>query len=64
MSDKPNAATERIEPQTRFYLIFEEMEKVGADVSPSAEELDEIDRVSRMAHDVDGEEPPFFMTST
>jgi len=56
---------ENQEPQARFYLIFDELAKVGAtSVSDvNLEEFDEIEQVRQMVTEVT-DDRPIFMTST
>jgi len=54
------------EEQTRFYLIFKELanlELVSPASDASFDEIEEMERVSRMVADV-SEEPHRFITST
>ncbi|MGH7745164.1 MAG: hypothetical protein ACREQ5_10240 [Candidatus Dormibacteria bacterium] len=50
--------------QMCFYLILNEAAEIESDDDLLAQEIDDIDRLSRIAHDVMVDEHPRFMTST
>lgn len=60
--NQENSPLEKVEQETRFYLIFNELAKAEA-LGVSLEEMDEIEQVRRMVMDVTNE-IPIFMTST
>jgi GMP synthase PP-ATPase subunit len=63
MKQEEMAPVEKAE--IRFYLIFDELAKAGAEdlSNASLEEIDEIEKIGRMVADVSNT-PPRFLTST
>jgi hypothetical protein len=64
MTKETDVPREENQGHARFYLIFDEIAKMGAEESILAQEIEEIELVSRMSDDVFEDEQPRFMTST
>ena len=64
MTEKPHAPKHEMEVQGDFYLIFDEVAKVDSSDDAMAQEIHEIEEISRMVQDVAADDEPRFLTST
>jgi hypothetical protein len=64
MTEKPRAPKHETEVQGDFYLIFDEVAKIGSSDDAMAQEIHEIEEIGRMVQDVAADDEPRFLTST